>query len=133
VGRPRFVQAIALAVALALAPACADGDDDGEDDTVTPPSDPGESPEAVTEALMVLWQDRDRAAADRLASDQALDTLFAITPPNESIEVEQCLDEPELPGSKTCRAQGGGQTVLVTVRQDGESERWRAIAILPIR
>ena len=118
---------VCLAVAMVLG-ACG-GDDD---DVGPPPDDPRETPESLTEALMLLWQARDRASADRLGDDRAIDSLFEVTPPTEAVEVADCVDEPQLPGARTCRARGGGQTVLVTVRRD-DAGTWRAVAVLPVR
>ncbi len=119
-------RAAALVVLLTLL-ACSSGDDDDV------PADPATSPESLTEALMVLWQDRDRESADRLGTDAALDALFGVTPPDAALEVTTCVDDPALRGARTCSARGGGRTVLVTVRRLAESGSWRAVAVLPVR
>lgn len=122
------IAALLLASAASLL-GCSGGD---EDDRATP-ADPRQSPEALTEALMLLWQDRDRESADRLGTDEALDALFRVTPPDAAVEVVECLDEPGIPGARTCLARGGGQTVLVTAEPAATPGFWRAVAILPVR
>jgi hypothetical protein len=95
------------------------------------PDDPRETPESLTEALMVLWQARDRKTADRLGGDEPMDSLFSVTPPKAAIEVVRCDDEPSVPGARTCIARGGGRTVLVTVAK--RDRWWQAVSILPVQ
>lgn len=127
----RRVVAVLLVLVVALvALGSIEQSGDGGDGT---PSDPRVSPETLTEALMLLWQDRDRQTADLLGTDAALDALFGVTPPEAALEVAACADDPSLPDAKTCSARGGGQTVLVTVRKPAGERWWRAVAVLPIR
>ena len=121
---------VVLLVAAVLALGCVQQSGDGGDGT---PSDPRVSPETLTEALMLLWQDRDRQSADLLGTDDALDALFGVTPPEAALEVAACVADPALPGARTCSARGGGQTVLVTVRKPPGERWWQAVAVLPVR